>query len=351
MENKVTITDIASVVGVSIGTVHRALHGKAGVSTAVRNEILRQAEEMGYCAPATTALQKKGPLRLVVAFPELTRENSYFFSELWRGYREQMKELAAYHIEVLELPYDDSGENGFSANMQKAFRKWNGEIDGVLAGGRIFADGYEELRRMHKRNIPIVLVGEGAAACGGLCCIQSDYELNGRLAAEALTAQIPPDGKILMCAGDMLLRSNHNSEVGFEKYLRANGCKNLLIKIHGYEGVDGIYESVTGALAADKNIVGLYSVNLRCSLMLARAVEAMGLQQRVCLIGSDLCPESAVYLRSGTINNIIFKNPRMEGRIGAKRLTDYLLHGKLPATKTEALKTEVIYKSNLEQYL
>lgn len=351
MDQKSTIKDIAKAAGVSIVTVHRAIYGKPGVSETVRKEIVRLADEMGYCPNALSSVLRRKPVRIVVAFPELTRDNRYFYSELWEGYREYKEDLKAYHLEFIELPYCDTEEDGFVAKIKNVFRQYNGEIDGVLTGGRIYKDGYDAIRRIIEDKIPVVIVSEDASECQPLCCVQSDCFINGMLAAEVLTSQISKDGKILMCAGDMLLKSNWDSMLGFESYLRENCCVNSLFKLHGYEGVDGLYESVVKALTTDTRIEGLYSVNLRCSLMLARIVEELRLQGKIKLVGSDLCSESINYMNRGIITNIIFKNPRYLGKTGAKRLTDFILHGKNPPSKNEYNKSVVIFKSNLEQYL
>lgn len=351
MNQRITIKDIAQAAGVSIGTVHRALYGKPGVSETVRKEIMRLADEMGYCPNALSSVLKRKPLRIIVAFPGLTKDNRFFYSELWKGYRDYKEDLRAYHLELIELPYFDTEENGFVANISKVFRQYNGKIDGILTGGRIFKDGYDVICHLIKDEIPVVLVSEDASECKPLCCVQSDCVIDGMLAAEVLTSQISKDSKILMCAGDMLLQSNWNSMLGFERYLKVNRCTNGLYKLHGYEGVDGLYESVIKALTTDKRIEGLYSVNLRCSLMLARTVEELGLQGKIKLVGSDLCPESAEFMKKGIITNIIFKDPRYQGKIGAKRLTDFILHDKMPPSKNEFNKSVVIFKSNLDQYL
>ena len=48
MGNKVTIEDIAKILGISKATVSRAISGKGRVSEATRNEVMRVMAEQNY---------------------------------------------------------------------------------------------------------------------------------------------------------------------------------------------------------------------------------------------------------------------------------------------------------------
>jgi LacI family transcriptional regulator len=48
MERKVTLFDLADAVGVSTGTVHRALHSHHDVNALTKTRVLHMAKAMGY---------------------------------------------------------------------------------------------------------------------------------------------------------------------------------------------------------------------------------------------------------------------------------------------------------------
>lgn len=351
MKKDVTIHDVAAAANVSAGTVHRALYGKPGVSAALRQEILRLADEMHYRPGPTPAARTRRIRRIVVALPGRTRENSFFFSRMWAGCRQQFDDLAAYYLDIVEAPFDDTPENGFAASLARVFRQYRGEVDGLVAGGRIFEESLEALARVLSSGVPTVLVNETFSGLEPLCTVRTDCFTEGRLAAELLERQLAPGDKVLLCAGDGRLSSNRDTVAGFESRLRASRPEIPIIRIHGYSGVDGTYETILRTLESDGRVRGLYSVNLRCSLMLARAVESLKLQGKVCAVGSDLCDESARALRQGALTCLISKDPAGQGRLAVKRLTEYLLRGKAPVQKTEFLRSELIFQSNLEQFL
>ena len=64
---RVTINDVAEKAQVSVGTVHRAIYGKAGVSKVVRERILEIASELNYHPNRVASTLRKKPLNIVIA--------------------------------------------------------------------------------------------------------------------------------------------------------------------------------------------------------------------------------------------------------------------------------------------
>jgi LacI family transcriptional regulator len=65
------IKEIARVLGVSIGTVDRALHGRPGVSPKTRSKVLRTAESLNYKPNlAARSLKLNRTLRIAVHLPQ-----------------------------------------------------------------------------------------------------------------------------------------------------------------------------------------------------------------------------------------------------------------------------------------
>lgn len=351
MEGHITISTIAKAVGVSGATVHRALYGKPGVSPAVATEIRRLAEELGYQPGKQSATTRRKPVCLVAAFPEAEGSNRFFYSQLWEGTNSCLDELKAYHLDIHRVSYSDTPGRQFPETLRRILRDTRGDIDGIITGGRIFKEGFAMLHRLQEGGVPVVLVSEDDPQGTYLFCAQSDGQVDGQLAAELLVSQTRPGEAVLMCAGDVLLHSNRSCMLGFEQYLNQSPSSRRLIKIHGYPEQDGVRDELRRVLANDPSVRALYSVNLRCSLVMAQVVEELGLSGKVRLVGSDLCAESALYMKRGTMTAILFRNPRHQGWLGAKRLTDWLLHRMPPPGSMEYVRSSIILKSNLEQYL
>jgi LacI family transcriptional regulator len=79
------IKEIAKLLGISIGTVDRALHGRPGISPKTRARVLKKAEELNY-RPNVAARNLKLNRRLRIAV-RLPRQITSFFDPLREGIR------------------------------------------------------------------------------------------------------------------------------------------------------------------------------------------------------------------------------------------------------------------------
>ena len=95
----VGIKDIARALGISTGTVDRALHGKPEVSPATRARVLSMAEALGYRPNlAARYLQSRKQLRIGVHLP---RKIALF----WDSLREGIREAAAPFAPALQVDF------------------------------------------------------------------------------------------------------------------------------------------------------------------------------------------------------------------------------------------------------
>src|SRR4029453_13470229 len=102
----VGIKDIARALGISTGTVDRALHAKPGVNPATRARVLRMAAELGYRPNlAARYLQSRKQLRISVHLP---REIALF----WDSLRESIREAAAPFAPALRVDFETYSSSG-----------------------------------------------------------------------------------------------------------------------------------------------------------------------------------------------------------------------------------------------
>ena len=76
-QSQSALREIAAAAGISIGTVDRALHNRAGVNPKTRNQVLKIAEKLGY-KPNIAARTLKLNRRLRIA-AHLPRQIASFF--------------------------------------------------------------------------------------------------------------------------------------------------------------------------------------------------------------------------------------------------------------------------------
>ena len=106
---RVGIKDIARALGVSIGTVDRALHDKPGINPATRARVLHTAKALGY-RPNLAARHLKSGTRVVIAV-HLPQEIAQFWDSLEAGIREASALFEpTLHVEFFRYPRSGEGD-------------------------------------------------------------------------------------------------------------------------------------------------------------------------------------------------------------------------------------------------
>ena len=113
MSESAKIRDIAKALGVSIGTVDRALHDRRGVNPLTKSRVVQMAKAMGYQPnPAARFLSSKRRLRISVNLPA---QIASFWDTVREGIEEEARTFAAFGIDVeyRTFPRMGFGASGF----------------------------------------------------------------------------------------------------------------------------------------------------------------------------------------------------------------------------------------------
>lgn len=349
MEKRATIKDIAEQAGVSAGTVHRALYGKPGVGDEVRARVLKIANTSGYRPNYVASALKRKTLRVLAAFPVPTERNRYFYTHIWQGLRDYVKEIHDYNLEIIELPYRNE-PNGQSEELEAAWRRYEGGIDGLITLGRADEQGSRVIGRYVDAGVPVVLACDDLKDSGRLCCVQANYDVTGRMASELLYSQLSSGDKVLLCAGDVIVPSHYKTVEGFDAYLAEHPHKIEAFKLYGYANEDEVRLRMSELLQNDPKIAAVFGVTARGSVLAASLLRELNLTERVRLIASDLFSENIKNMRDGVAHNILFKNPYRQSFLAAKILSDYLIKGEKPPQETRYVDSIMIFRSNLSMY-
>ncbi len=345
---RVTIKDIAEQAGVSLGTVHCALAGKAGVGEATRKRIIAIAQKNHYRPNAMAALLKRKALAIAAAFPEASGDNRFYFTPVWQGVRDYVQSVGDYNIDFIEIPY----QKGLDNQEEKISRLYDqGRLDGLVTVGFMDDFGQASLANFTRQNIPVVLVGDDVPHSGRLCCVQPNYLVIGRMLAELLTRLIPENKSILLCAGNITMPSHYLVVLGFDTYLSEKGLENPVYKIHTESlGQDG-HTRIAKELERHPDIAGCVSVNARGSVMLGQALIESGRAGTMPAIGSDIFAENAAFLEDGVFTHLVHKNPYQQSYLAAECVVDHLLRDTDHNGEVRFVSSEIVFQSTLPMYL
>lgn len=347
---KVGIKDIAEATHVSAGTVHRALNGKAGVGEATRKRILETAGAMGYQPNMNASLLKRKPLRIAGAFPAYTEQNRYFYPYVWQGFRECMEEMADYNIKAVEVPY--GAGRGTGSQREALLALWEeqqDQIDGLITIGHLDCQDSAVLKQFTEKGIPVILACDDMPEVERMCCVQADHEMTGRMVAELLSGQIPPDSQVLVCAGERGVPSHDQTVQGLESYVQEAGLSWELVNVYGND-TRAVAAQVEALLEKMPRIRAAYSVNARNSQVLCQAVMKQERAGTLRIVTSDIFPENVQALKAGLCHNIAYKNPRQQAYQAARLMLDYLLKRQKPREEIQYVNSEIVFRSNVHVY-
>ena len=318
---------IAELAHVSIGTVDRALHGRAGINDSTRQRILQVARQLRY-APnlAARALSAaKANTKIGVCVP---REIHFFYDQLWSGILQEARQAAHLGIQLVNRPVEALGEGDTDA-----FKKLlaSGVKGIILTAGNPKAlqpliDHAEE------NGIPVVCVSSDAPESRRSCVVCVEPHTNGCLAGELMGKLVSPGSKVAVVAGMLRTEDHRKKADGFMETFPRHCAGGRIIKIiEGHEHEEETFQKTSELLRKVPDVAGIYINTVNC-LPVCRALGANGLAGKVRLIATDLFPEMSPYLQQGTITASIHQQPHRQGQVAVRVMVDHLTNrAKFPA--------------------
>lgn len=339
----VGIKDIARALGVSTGTVDRALHAKPGISPVTRSRVLRMAESLGYRPNlAARYLKSRKTLRISVHLP---REIALF----WDSLREGIREAAAPYEPTLHVEfssYPRLGEGDVPLFQQALESGTNGLI--IAPGDPAALKPW--IRRAARQGIPVACVVTDAPGTQRLTSVSADSYTVGAVAAELLARLLPGGGPVAFFTGWLRMEDHADKRQGFETSLRAYGSHvQLAAIVEAHDDEREAHRQTLSVLDAHPDLKGIY-VSTVNSLPVLRAVEQRGRLGDLALVTTDLFPALVPYLRAGHVAATVYQRPLSQGRLALQALYQFLLDGTCPPPRIKMVP-HLVMRSNLDLFL
>lgn len=340
----VGIRDIAEALGVSIGTVDRALHNRPRISAKTREKVLRQAAALGYQPNLAARYLSSGKqLRIAVCLP---REVASFFNLIRDGIRDAAKPFEASGVHVVYEPYPRLGI-GENDAMKRALDK---DVDGVLiAPGR--PDKLKSLiDGAAHRGIPVVCVSTDAPDTERVAAVSVDPITSGALVAELMGRFLRGEGKVVIVSG-LLTTIDHAGKLeGFQQTVRDMWTHiEVAAVLQAHDDEAEAYEKCRKVLTKHPDVSGIY-VSTANSLPVMRALEDRRLAGDVTVITTDLFPALVPFIESGQIAATIHQRAWTQGRIAFQMLHRLLVENIAPEVPVR-LSPNIVMKTNVKLFL
>jgi LacI family transcriptional regulator len=340
----VRLIDISNALGVSIGTVDRALHDRPGVNAVTKKRVQQMAKSMGYQPNlAASVLSSKRKLRISVNLPE---EIASFFNHVRGGIESEHAVLSKGSIELEFRSFPRLGIGEVEAFDDAVETRVNGIITAVGHPGQFVS----RVRKALRRNIPVVCVVADATGSDRIAAVTIDTRASGGLVCDLMGRFLRESGDVAVFTGELTTADHVEKVESFSQGI-ARHYPHLRV-LPAIETHDRAKEASDKALRIIRDhpaLIGCY-ITTANSLPVLRALKSKKTSGAVTVITTDLFPELVPYLRSGTIAASIHQRPRAQGQLALRILQGFLRDGTCPTDRV-TLAPHVVTRSNLDYFL
>jgi LacI family transcriptional regulator len=344
VDNATKLFDIAKALGVSRGTVDRALHDRRGVNPLTKARVLQMAKTLGYMPNAAArALSRRRGLRISINLPE---HIAPFWDAVRAGIEDEARTLGAsgFELQFRTFPRLGSGEE---AAFQEALEA---EVDGI-----IMATGHaQELKlpilKASRDKIPVVSVATDAPGTSRLAVVSVDSPASGALAGELLSRFVRGPAKLAVFTGDLAITDHQEKYQAFRDAVASLfPTMQVMEPIQNHEQETEAYDQCRAVLNEHLDLQGIY-ISTANSAAVIRALENTGRLHRTIVVATDLFPLVVRQLESGGIIATLYQRPRTQGQLALRLLNDFLVEGRCPTYQVR-LAPHLVMKSNLQFFM
>lgn len=341
---RVTLFDIADALGISTGTVHRALHDHPGVNAMTRTRVLQMSKNMGYRPNmAARLLSQQKHFRISV---NTLKGTTSFWDEVRTGIEEEAQALGMHGADLEFRTFPGLGEG-----EEEAFEAAIGaECDGII----LFPSRPKSLRawmrRASRSKIPVVCVSTDAPETSRLAVVSVDTMASGSLAADLMGRFLNRRGKVAVTLSALAVNEHAEKLAAFQKSLKALHPEvSLLEPIEDHDVESEAYDKCRKLFASHPDLAGIY-VTTEASMPVVQAAKDSQILNRLTIIATDLFPALIDQIRDGKVAATIYQRPHTQGRLAFRVLQEFLVYGRCPGFRI-TLAPHLIMRGNLDFFL
>lgn len=338
---RTSLHDVALAAGVSLATVDRVLHGRAGVRARTAERVHAVVERLGYRPdPAAARLARKSRARLVFVLPSGTNtfvdmiDSQVLALMPWLG--EQKATAAVQRADV------------FSPEaLARHLSGLRGRFDAVVLMGLDHPLVRAAIDELVAHDIVVVTLVSDVPGSRRSRFVGIDNVTAGRTAASLLGRFVGARaGGVGIVLGSRALRDHAERLFGFEQVMAAEfGHLRLLPVIEGQDSSGRTEPLVTKLLQREAGLVGLYSIGAG-NRGIQAALERSGRVSKIVWICHELTPHARKALLTGVADAVINQDAGHEVR-SACRLALAALSGERVLHDQERIRLDIFLRDNL----
>ena len=337
------IRGIAEALGISVATVHRALHNTGRISQDTRARVLRMAERVGY-KPNSSArdLRLNRHFRVSVHFPATI---AAFFQALRLGIEQGAEPFRS----VIDIEFHSYVRAAGEAQVS-VLAAIEAGVNGIITVPPNTAEMSAMMQRAQEKGIPIICVSTDAPESKRLTAVTAHPQCCGALAAEVLGGSMRRRSQVAILAGDLVNLNQTEKIRGFRRMLmEAAPSTTVAAVLESHDDPRAAAVAIRELFQALPKLGGLY-VSSANSISAIEVLRDLGRASEISIVTTDLFPELVPFLRDGTIRATVYQCPETQGSVAIQALYRYLVEGVVPPPSIGVIP-QLIMRGNLDLYL
>ena len=343
------IKDMADALGLSLGTIDRALHGRPGVSEATKARVLAMAEQLGYRPNlAARALKLNRRLTIAVILPS---HISQFFDPVRAGIRAAAAATVGMQVALEFHEYPRLGIGDVEAVEMALHRHFDGVI--FVPGDNARFDPL--IRQITRSGTSMLCVGSDAPQSERAGAVTVHASISGAVAAELLALRLQHPANVAVITGELVTLDHAEKLRGFAATLAALAPHLRLVPpLETHEQPEEAYRQTLQLMQSSHPPQGMY-VSTANSLPVLQALAELETARtpdldKVQVVTTDLFDTLVPHLQAGRVMATLYQRPYTQGKLAFDTLVALLTRRGNPQPVIR-LAPSVIFRSNLSLFL
>lgn len=333
-------------VDVSRATVDRVIHGRGTVSKDTYEKIKLILEKINYQPNFIAQTLKKGELhKIAVLMPDYTYD--VYWKRAIHGINDAISNYSFIGISVDKYLFNPFKKVSFNLNAKKVLK---GGYKGVVISPFFYSGSLKFFEECESIGLHYVTFNTYIKDSNSLCHIGQDLIQSGKTAASLIQKLTNDEDKLLIIhLGEDITNARHmqEKEDGFKSYFDEKGFPEGKVLVQKIKNTLEIEKQLMKLLAHSPKVRGIFVSTSKVHLV-ADIIKAYSLEIK--LIGYDFIDENVEHLEAGTIDYLIYQNPRYQANMAMTYLIDYLVF-KREIPNLKLLPIEVVIKENFKNYM
>ncbi len=343
LREKPTMKTIADQLGISIGTVDRALKNRGRIHEETRLRVLETAKQLGYRTSSWAALTPTTrQLRTVALYPA---KDEVFFNEISNGMSAAMRDLLGTGISLERMHTIRHSLTSQQHMLEKLGSRMDAWDALILAAAHPSALN-EDINRFVDAGKVVITIDSDAVSSRRLLFVGQDQYRSGCVAANLMGEFLHGEGTVLLLTGFHSVWGHEQRLKGFMDVVHREYPGIALIGPHEYFDEDfTVREIISKELHQHPEISGIYGTSSVALPQAAALLVAQG-KQHIRLVGFDTDDEIAQYLREGVIDASLLQDPYAQGYYSLKLLARHVFDRWEPKRSSFHTRMEILLREN-----